>query len=61
MTASCRFLCRWKLRPATATLAGAAGTGSGAFRRNIFSMRPVTTYPPTTLAAAKSEATNASR
>ena len=27
--------------------------------RNIFSIRPVTTYPPTTLAAANAAATNA--
>src|SRR5580698_4667941 len=30
---------------------------SGAFRRNIFSIRPVTAYPPTTFALAKNEAT----
>ena len=31
--------------------------GAGAFLRNIFSIRPVTTYPPTTFAPAKTAAT----
>ena len=34
--------------------------GGWALRRNIFSIRPVTAYPPTTLAAAKNAAMNAS-
>ena len=35
--------------------AGAGAAGTCALRRNIFSIRPVTAYPPTTLAAAKND------
>src|ERR1019366_7315854 len=42
--------------PGAACPPGLAGT---ALRRNIFSIRPVTTYPPTTLAAAKKAAMKA--
>jgi hypothetical protein len=41
-------------------MTGVFAIGPSRRRWNIFSIRPVTAYPPTTLAAAKNAAMNAS-